>query len=255
MAQLTDPHLLADPGGRYRGVNSHGQFQTCLRAVRSTDPDLVLLTGDLGQDETWAAYGLLRDQLVTCGIPALVMAGNHDQPQLLRCCLGRHASVAPCSVAVGNWLVIGLDSHRTGCMGGRLSTAQLDWLVDTLRPHPGPCLMALHHPPTAIGSPRMDPIALEAPERLLDLLQDFPQVKAVVFGHVHQAWRQQAPLPLIACPSTAMQIAPTQPSAYPDAPGWRLLQLEADGQLYTRVMRIVHGRVTPEEPLTQASSG
>lgn len=255
MAQLTDPHLLAGPGGRYRGVNSHVRFQTCLHAVCSADPDLILLTGDLGQDETWAAYGLLRDQLATCDSPALVMAGNHDQPQLLRSCLARHASVAPCGVAVGNWLVIGLDSHVAGCMGGRLSTVQLDWLVGTLRAHPGPCLVALHHPPTAIGSPRMDPIALEAPERFLSLLQSFPQVKGVVFGHVHQAWRQQAPLPLMACPSTAMQIAPTQPSAYPDAPGWRLLRLEADGRLHTQVMRIVHGQVTPEEPLTQGVPG
>lgn len=248
MAQLTDPHLLADPRGHYRGVNSHAQFHTCLRSVCSANPDLMLLTGDLGQDETWTAYGLLRDQLATCGSPALVMAGNHDQPHLLRSCLGRHASVAPCGIAVGNWLVIGLDSHMAGSMGGRLSTAQLDWLVRTLRTHPGPCLVALHHPPTAIGSPHMDPIALEAPERLLGLLHRFPQVKGVVFGHVHQAWRRQAPLPLMACPSTAMQISPAQPSAYPDAPGWRLLRLEANGRLHTQVMRIVNGQAIPEEP-------
>ena len=255
MAQLTDPHLLADPGGGYRGVNSHGQFQACLRAVCSGNPHLILLTGDLAQDETWAAYGLLRDQLAACGVPALVMAGNHDHPQLLRSCLGRHAAVAPCGVAVGNWLVIGLDSHRAGSMGGRLDVGQLDWLVNTLRSYPGPCLVALHHPPTAIGSPPMDPMALEEPERLLGLLQDCPQVKGVVFGHVHQAWRRQVPLPLMACPSTATQIAPTQPGAHPDAPGWRLLRLAADGRLHTQVMRLVHGQAIPAEPLTQASPG
>lgn len=255
MAQLTDPHLLADPRGRYRGVDSHARFQNCLRSVCRADPDLILLTGDLGQDETWAAYGLLRDQLATCGSPALVMAGNHDQPQLLRSCLRRHASVAPCGVALGNWLVIGLDSHLAGSMGGRLSTAQLDWLASTLRTHPGPCLVALHHPPTAIGSPRMDPIALAAPERLLSLLQSFPQVKGVVFGHVHQAWQCQTPLPLMACPSTAMQISPAQPSPYPDAPGWRLLRLEANGQLHSQVMRLVNGHATPEESQRHGSPG
>ena len=255
MAQLTDPHLLANPRGHYRGINSYARFRSCLRSVCSADPDLILLTGDLGQDETWAAYGLLRDQLAACGSPALVMAGNHDHPHLLRSCLGRHASVAPCGVAVGNWLVVGLDSHVAGCKGGRLSTVQLDWLASTLRTHPGPCLVALHHPPTAIGSPRMDPIALEAPERLLGLLQDFPQVKGVVFGHVHQAWHYQRPLPLMACPSTAMQIAPTRPGPYPDAPGWRILQLKANGQLHTRVMRIVNGHTMPEEPLYPGSSG
>ncbi|MXW12374.1 MAG: 3',5'-cyclic-nucleotide phosphodiesterase [Synechococcus sp. SB0662_bin_45] len=255
VAQLTDPHLLADPRGRYRGINSYAQFQSCLRSVRSADPDLILLTGDLGQDETWSAYGLLRDQLATCDSPALVMAGNHDQPHLLRSCLRRQASVAPCGVAVGNWLVIGLDSHVAGRMGGRLSTAQLDWLASILRTHPGPCLVALHHPPTIIGCPRMDPIALETPEHFLSLLQSFPQVKGVVFGHVHQAWRQQAPLHLMACPSTAMQKSPAQPSAYPDAPGWRLLRLEVDGQLHTQVMRVVNGHATPEESLCPGSPG
>jgi len=255
VAQLTDPHLLADPRERYRGVDSYAQFQTCLRAVCRADPDLILLTGDLGQDETWAAYGRLRDQLATCDIPALVMAGNHDQPHLLRSCLRRHASVAPCGVAVGNWLVVGLNSHVAGCMGGRLSAAQLDWLASTLRTHPGPCLVTLHHPPTVIGSPRMDPIALETPEHLLSLVQDFSQVKGVVFGHVHQAWQHQTPLPLMACPSTAMQISPAQPSPYPDAPGWRLLRLEANGQLHSQVMRIVNGYATPEEPLHHGSPG
>lgn len=255
MAQLTDPHLLADPDGHYRGINSYAQFRICLRSVCQANPDLILLTGDLAQDETWAAYGLLRDQLATCDGPALVMAGNHDQPHLLRSCLRRHVSVAPCGVAVGNWLVIGLDSHGAGCMGGRLSTAQLDWLAHTLRAHPGPCLVALHHPPTAIGSPRMDPIALEAPERLLGLLQDFPQVKGVVFGHVHQAWQHQVPLPLMACPSTAMQISPAQPGSHPDAPGWRLLRLAADGQLHNQVMRIVNGQAIPEKLPQDGSPG
>ena len=255
MAQLTDPHLLADPRGRYRGVNSYDRFRSCLRSACSAKPDLVLLTGDLAQDETWGAYGLLREQLAACDSPALVMAGNHDQHRLLRSCLGRHALVAPCGVAVGNWLVIGLDSHVAGCMGGRLSAAQLGWLASTLRTHPGPCLVALHHPPAAIGCPRMDPIALAAPERFLRLLQDFPQVKGVVFGHVHQAWRQQGRPHLMACPSTAMQIASTQPSPHSDAPGWRLLRLEATGQLHTQVMRIVDGRTTPEGTLHSGSAG
>ena len=247
MAQLTDLHLLADPRGHYRGINSHAQFRSCLHSVCRADPDLILLTGDLGQDETWAAYGLLRDQLVTCDSPALVMAGNHDQPHLLRSCLRRHAAVAPCGVAVGNWLVIGLDSHVAGRMGGRLSSGQLDWLARNLRTHPGPCLVALHHPPVIMGCPRMDPIALEAPEHLLGLLQDFPQVKGVVFGHVHQAWQHQEPLPLMACPSTAVQLPPVQPSSQSDAPGWRLLRLEANGQLHTRVMRMLNGEAVPEE--------
>ena len=255
MAQLTDPHLLADPRGHYRGISSYAQFRSCLRSVQSADPDLILLTGDLSQDETWAAYGLLRDQLATCDRPALVMAGNHDHPHLLRSCLGRCASVAPCGVAVGNWLVIGLDSHRSGCKVGCLSTGQLDWLASNLRAHPGPCLVALHHPPTVIGCPRMDPIALETPEHLLGLLQDFPQVKGVVFGHVHQAWQRQTPLPLMACPSTATQIPPVQPGFQSDAPGWRLLRLAADGRFHTQVVRIVNGEARPEEPLSQGSPG
>ena len=241
MAQLTDPHLLADPQGYYRGRNSYGQFQRCLRSVRMAGPHLILLTGDLSQDETWAAYGLLRDQLVTCGCPVLAMAGNHDQPHFLRSCLGPHASVAPCHVSVGNWLVIGLDSHLAGCPHGRISTGQLDWLAATLGAHPGPCLVALHHPPIAIGCPSMDSMALREPEGLLDLLQEFPQVKGVVFGHVHQAWEQKVALPLMACPSTAMQIRPTQPSAHDHAPGWRLLQLEANGQLHGQVIRVLDG--------------
>jgi Icc protein len=52
------------------------------------NPDLVLVTGDLCQDESWGGYVRLRralSQHVRCSVALL--PGNHDHP-LLRCGAG-----------------------------------------------------------------------------------------------------------------------------------------------------------------------
>ena len=168
----------------------------------------------------------------------MLLPGNHDHPQRLRSCLGRHALVAPCRTAVGNWTVIGLDTHLAGQAGGALGPEQLHWLATTLATCGGPCLVATHHPPVPIGCSRMDAMDLMEPHRFLQLLARFPQVKGVLFGHVHQAWDSQTPLRLLACPSTLLQFGPVQPCGNAHQPGWRLLQLRGDGHLATQVVRL-----------------
>jgi Icc protein len=68
----------------------------------------------------------------------------------------------------------------------------------------------------------------------------------VVFGHVHQHWQGQClrpcggePLPFWACPSTLAAFSAVQPCplGQPDWPGGRLLELGADGEISTRLLR------------------
>jgi len=104
-------------------------------------------------------------------------------------------------------------------------------------------LVALHHPPLAIGDPGFDAIGLDEGERLMALLAAAPRVRGVVFGHVHQHWQGSLPgrpeVPLLGCPSTLIGYGPVQPCPLDRAadPGGRLLELGGDGEIRHRLLR------------------
>lgn len=245
--QLSDPHLLADPEGHCRGRRSLVRLREGLQLLlerldaAGTPPDRLLLSGDLCHDESWQGYARLRDLLRRCGSPVALLPGNHDDPALLRAALGREALLAPQALELGEWHLLLLDSHRAGRVGGRLGEAQRRWIARELGRCRGPALVAVHHPPVAIGDPGLDAIALEDGAALMALLRQAPVPVTVVFGHIHQHWQQQpggGPL-LIGCPSTLSQFAAVQPCPLgrPDDPGGRWLRLGPGGDLRHQLLR------------------
>jgi Icc protein len=82
---------------------------------------------------------------------------------------------------------------------------------------------------------------LRNPEALFTVLDRFPQVRAVLWGHVHQEFDQlRDGVRLMATPSTCIQFAPNSVDFGLDelAPGYRWLRLHDDGQIETGVSRI-----------------
>lgn len=251
--QLSDPHLLADPAGRCRGhpalsLLRHALKQALgqLRAAGEV-PDLLLISGDLCQDESWGGYVRLVELLETVPLPVALLPGNHDHPALLRAALGRRAVIAPALLEAGTGRLLLLDSHRSGEVAGTLGRTQREWLRNQLAPAPpgpgSPLLVALHHPPLPIGDPAFDAIGLRDGEELLQLLRPEPALRGLVFGHIHQHWLGALPgrpeVPLLGCPSSLCSFAPVQPCPLgrPDDSGGRWLQLDETGKLRQRLLR------------------
>lgn len=251
--QLSDPHLLADPRGRCRGRPAlarlgHG-WREALRQRRQR-PDLLLISGDLCQDESLGGYVRLREWLeqavLPLGVAVALLPGNHDHPALLRCALGRCAVLAPALLPLAGWDLLLLDSHRPGAVEGWLEPRQWAWLDRQLAATGPPLLVALHHPPLAIGSPELDAIGLRQGPALLERLLACPRVRGLVCGHVHQHWHGLLPrpgggdpLPLWSCPSTLASFPAVQPCPLgrADDPGGRWLQLGAAGEITTALLR------------------
>jgi 3',5'-cyclic-AMP phosphodiesterase len=246
LIQLTDTHLEADPGAELKGINVRRTLTAVLDLVRSHEPDFsaFLLTGDLSHDETLASYRALSDLIRPFGRPAFALAGNHDDPAAMT----EGFSMAGGGVRtgrnhpLGNWHLVLADSRIPGEVGGRLSESEqaaLDRVLSTRRE--ASTLLALHHHPVPTGTAWMDAIALENPEALEDLLKRHPQVRGVVWGHVHQ--EQDAAregVRLLGTPATCIQFHPTsQAFALDDRPpGYRWIDLRADGTLATGVRRL-----------------
>lgn len=254
LLQLSDPHLLADPRGCYRDRQPMALLERALLQAGREPHDLLLISGDLCQDETWQGYvrlrGLLerRGQLGLPPVPVALLPGNHDHPALLRAALGRQAQIAPAVVELHGSRLVLLDSHRAGCVGGWIGEPQLAWLAAQLAAAPhAPTLVAVHHPPVPIGDAGMDAIGLHDGAALLALLRELPGVRAVLFGHVHQHWQGRLPdrpaalepVELLGCPSTLCAFGPVQPCPLgrPQDPGGRWLRLAATGRLEQRLLR------------------
>jgi Icc protein len=254
LLQLSDPHLLADPRGCYRDRQPLALLERALLQVGRQPHDLLLISGDLCQDETWQGYVRLRRLLERRGqlglppVPVALLPGNHDHPALLRAALGRQAQIAPAVVERQGSRLVLLDSHRAGCVGGWIGKPQLAWLAAQLAAAPhAPTLVAVHHPPVPIGDAGMDAIGLHDGPSLLAVLRELPGVRAVLFGHVHQHWQgllpdrpaALEPVELLGCPSTLCAFGPVQPCPLgrPQDPGGRWLQLADTGLLLQRLLR------------------
>jgi Icc protein len=242
LIQLTDTHLTADANGTLLGVPLRASLQHVVDAAQQHDPDLVLVTGDLSQDGTPASYAALGDTLAPLAAPCYGLPGNHDIKPALDEALTQSPFRADRAFTRGGWRMVLLDSAVPEAVHGRLTASTLDALDADLRAHSDrPTLVALHHAPVPVGSAWLDPINLHAPDDFRQVVQAHPQVRLVLFGHVHQTieatWDDTH---LYGCPSTCFQFAP-EADAFaldPVPPGYRHVTLHPDGTFETTLHRV-----------------
>lgn len=242
LVQLTDPHLFADPAGAMLGLNTRDSLRHVIAQVRREQPriDLLLCTGDLSQDGSAASYAAFRQLTDELGAAARWLPGNHDDARLMAE-VTAHSALMQAVTDIGAWRVVMLDSAVPGATHGQLAAAQLA-LLDAALASAGDryCLVCCHHQPVDIGCAWIAPIGLRNADQLLARLAQYPQVKALLWGHVHQEWDEvREGLRLLASPSTCLQFAPGSADfqVSEQQPGYRWLRLHADGRLETGVER------------------
>ncbi|MEB0044884.1 MULTISPECIES: 3',5'-cyclic-AMP phosphodiesterase [unclassified Pseudomonas] len=243
LVQLSDSHLFAEANGTLVGMNTRDSLQSVIELVKRQQPqiDLIVASGDLSQDGTLESYQQFRDMTQHIDAPARWIPGNHDEPHVMAEAAVQSALLEPV-VDIGNWRITLLDSAVSGSVPGYLQDEQLQLLARALSEAPQRHhLVCLHHHPVSIGCAWMEPIGLRNPEALFAVLDRFPQVRAVLWGHVHQAFDQlRNGVRLMASPSTCIQFEPGSEhfKVGEQAPGYRWLRLLPDGQLETAVERV-----------------
>jgi Icc protein len=243
LVQLSDSHLFADTHGTLLGMNTRDSLQKVIDLVLAQQPqiDLLVASGDLSQDGSLESYQQFRQLSAQLAAPARWIPGNHDEPMVMERAATQSSLLEPV-VDIGNWRITLLDSAVPGSVPGFLADEQLQLLARALSEAPQRHhLVCFHHHPVSIGCPWMEPIGLRNPEALFAVLDRFPQVRAVLWGHVHQEIdRMRNDVRLLASPSTCIQFAPGSEDFKVDtlAPGYRWLRLLPDGQLETGVERV-----------------
>jgi Icc protein len=266
IAQLTDTHLLPDPNDRLRGCRTWYTLQAVLEQVATTQPNYLLLTDDLADTGSAQAYQHLLDLITPLAIPTYWLPGNHDRLNIMQTALHHPLLHQPelggsGSISLDNWQLILLNSVLPTAKfdEGSIPSDTLDWLAQELERHPDQfILIALHHHPVPTHIDWVDRMQVQNSERFLQLLHTFPQVQVVVFGHIHRALQAQHranngnnrnTINFYGCPSTCLQVIPQQDlqdlTPEDHQPGFRLLQLHANGSHNTKIQRVAIDVATP----------
>ena len=235
--QITDLHLLERPGAKLLGVDTAASLEAVLEAaLTERRPAAVLVTGDIAHEPTEATYrrflALLRRRFDG---PMLCLPGNHDRLAPMAA-----AGLPMTPIAVDGWWLAGWDTHEDERPAARFDAAGWQALCAWVE-EAGPMgIVATHHPPVDVDCPWLDKDRLPNADELLQCLSKMASVKALVFGHAHQALdRRHGRLPLLGTPSTCFQFRPRSAAFSIDdaAPGHRWLHLLSDGRVGTEVRR------------------
>lgn len=244
--QLTDTHLFANEEGALLGFETASSFARVVTHAREAfhPVDLLLVTGDVSHDgsvESYRRFVSALDGFQAMDCPVHCLPGNHDLPDAMRKALEPGPLTYLDSFAQKGWRAILLDTTIPGSEGGRLSSGELERLDHELsRNSESHALVCLHHNPVPVGSKWLDTMTVENPEPFFEIIDAHPQVRGILWGHVHQDYASERNgVRLMASPSTCIQFAPhTDEFARDDlAPGFRWLILEADGGIESGVAR------------------
>ncbi|MBZ0188743.1 MAG: metallophosphoesterase [Candidatus Obscuribacterales bacterium] len=246
LLQLTDTHLFADRSGTLKGVSTYQSLEmvVSLAQKEESQTDIVVLTGDLSQDETIESYRNVNEIVSRLERPAYYIPGNHDDTAIMLEPLTLGGKIErKRSHCQGVWRLVFLDSCQEGKIEGYLSDAELlafeKELLEADEPN---VLIFLHHNPVNLNDERVDSMMLKNADSFFSILDRFEKVRAVVWGHVHQEFQsKRGDVELFASPSTCVQFRATATGLTIDAraPGYRVFKLEDDGSIKSYVRRLV----------------
>jgi 3',5'-cyclic-AMP phosphodiesterase len=230
LAQISDTHVRADDGGA-----AARQLQRALEQAHEYRADVIVLTGDLANDERADEYEVLARTIEDVSRPLYLLPGNHDDRALIREAFPRHGYLPRSgflSFAIDDFPVriVAIDQIVPGETHGLITQAGAEWLDRTLAAAPDkPTMVALHHPPFLTHDLLFDNIGLLDAELFASVISRHRQVERIICGHHHRvSIGQVAHAPVIVAPSSSwvyglamhpgQQIAPKTA----EQPGWML---------------------------------
>ena len=233
-AQLSDIHFssLGDHHDMLSGRAGDFLTNAITRLNQIQDLDFVLITGDLFDTASREEFECFQETIKPLQKPYYIIPGNHDRrekistegltrqqfaryfnPQFEERPTSPDKQVGYWSISVApNIQLIGLDSTRDEDWGGIIDETQMMWLEHELIASADKLVMvAVHHPLHPLvpidHNPDWTRFICDNGSEVLELLNQYPQVKVVLTGHHHITKMDQVGQRIhLACP--AMVIYP-----------------------------------------------
>lgn len=243
LVQISDCHLFANPTGLHHQANVYQNLLNVLNRVKQlAQVDAIVFTGDLTQDHTERSYQLFVQAFNECKIatPVYYLAGNHDEPLLLK----KHLAVTPfCHeniIETKHWQILLVES-KSETPAGKVTQQQFNELAQTINSQKAQLLLTHHHP-IDVGY-FIDKHGLVNQQSFHDFVSSHASIAAIGCGHVHQALTLPMVLTnrsinLYTCPATSIQFDTQSKTVTHNGqgPGFRQFTLNENKQLSTDVI-------------------
>ena len=216
IAQISDLHIKPPGELAYGKVDTAAALARCVEELNRfrPHPHLVVISGDLVDTPSQAAYDHLIELLAPLELPYAAIPGNHDDRTMLGGPRFDHGfkpwiDVSNRTVGVADLDVVLLDSTVPGKNYGLLGSQTLAWLDSTLGSSATrPALLFLHHPPWVTGIAHMDAQNLRNGDDLAAVLRKHERVQLVAAGHIHRAILTSfGGVPATVCPAPNHAVA------------------------------------------------
>ena len=200
--QISDSHI--DNDKLVMGIDTQENLGSIISMFSDKNYDALLISGDLAHNGTLRSYQKLKKILNPIEKEIYVLPGNHDDLSNLSQIFNQSYLR---NFVIGCWEVITIDSVQVDKVSGRLNDEQLNSLSQQISSSSAKYIaLCLHHPPVSMQSDWNDELSLENPDDLFDVIDQFDNIKAVMWGHAHQCSEfNRNGVKLFSCPSTAVQ--------------------------------------------------
>jgi Icc protein len=201
--QISDCHI--DDVEFCMGVNTRTNLKKIIHKIININTDALLISGDLTHHGTITSCKTLQQILSPMQTKLLVMSGNHDIQNNLDAIFSKNLFS---QFALGEWEIISTNSVQISKTSGFLTQHELAKLdLNLAQSNAKYILIVLHHPIVPMRSTWDDSLSLENPKALFNVLDKYPKIQAILFGHAHQAAEfSRFGVKIISCPSTALQF-------------------------------------------------
>lgn len=127
--QISDTHLYANQDKTLLGVNTYNSFSATIDLLKSdkTTPDLIILTGDLSQDDSEIAYQTIVKTFQVFSAPVHYVPGNHDDKEMMTRVLSSANLSQAKQIVLDQWQFILLNSQKPKAVEGYLARTELDF--------------------------------------------------------------------------------------------------------------------------------
>lgn len=219
LIQITDTHILPPGEVLYGSVDTKRHLQETVREINRMQPlpDAVMFTGDLVENGDMAGYRHFIELIEPLKMPAWVIPGNHDDPQVMReAFAGTHCfpvSDATFQYAIDDlpFRLLALNSRSEGTELPGFNANKLAWLEAELARSERPVLIAIHHPPMTTGIELIDMGGAEWYQGMKTLIARHPQVRLVICGHCHTDLSGRiGQVPVYMAPANSHQLIATR---------------------------------------------
>lgn len=247
VVQITDTHLFRDPSANLLKLNTQDSFEKVIELIHAKECaiDVILATGDIAQDASVEAYLRFAQAMQQFNAPFYWIPGNHDRRRVMQdMTTYQHAFTGVAQYA--NWQMIMLDSSVSGEVHGLLNKAELERLTDNLKASANDSgidhsVVCLHHNPVPSTAHWMKGIGLHNDKEFLALVDQYPHVRAVVYGHIHQELDFiRNGVRYFCTPSTCIQFKPGVDEFTLDSvsPAYRWFDLYPNGDIESAIERV-----------------